>query len=187
MRSVCASALEVGEALNFDADADRILQDIELLDPDPCRADTAVLQAHACDLLGERLDEIDVAAANDGTHGGADFLVTDDIRELIAELPVVAHGKIEVDAHPLRGAVLVPMDADPARQHEIANEHVADRVARIGNAQRLAERGTRRRRRGWGNGVLRTVLHLVTRRQREASHPRSSPSAGRHRRRSSGR
>ena len=94
-------------------------------------------EADRRDLFGQRFQQLDVAAGDDGADRVGDPLVADDVGQIVVQVPVLAHGQIEVDPHPLLTDLLVPMHADLAGQHEVADEDVADGVARIGDAQRL--------------------------------------------------
>ena len=77
-----------------------------------------------------------MALADDGADPIGDLLVTHDILKVVVEPPVVlSDGEIEVDADPLVGLPFVPVHTDGTRQHQIADEDVAQRPAGVGNGQ----------------------------------------------------
>lgn len=123
------------EALDFHPHASRIGEHRQLLQPHPDGFDPRIGETQMSDFLGQCFNQIDMPAAHQRTHAIGDLFVTDNVYKVIAEVGALAHGKIEIDPHRLLGLFFMPMDADETLQHEVADEDMADGVARVGDVQ----------------------------------------------------
>jgi hypothetical protein len=111
-------------ALDLDPDTCCVLIYVELFHLYPCACHALVAEAKGGDIFGKGFDEVDVAARDHGPHAIDDMFVRNDVFNAIAERAgVFTDPKLRVDAYTLRAGFLMGMNADAARQDEIANEN----------------------------------------------------------------
>jgi hypothetical protein len=105
---------------------------VELLDHDPRRLRARMGEAELGDLLRQGLDKVDVAARDDRFDAFDDGVVIERLADVVIER--VGRDEIDIDreAHALRHALLVRVDADLDVEHEIVHEHPVRDVGFMG-------------------------------------------------------
>ncbi len=78
-----------------------------------------------------------MAGIDQGADLPGDRLVVDHQLEAVVERGQVLDREVDIDAHRLRRAALVPVDADLRRDHQVADEDVAHGARRVGDVARL--------------------------------------------------
>ena len=111
-------------ALNLDADAGGIGEDVELLDPNHGTTYPAIVEAQPGDTLGQGLDQVDVPRITDAPDLVDQGFVTDDAGQaIVVNAGIADQGQIDVDANALSAVAFVAVDADQHVDDEVADEH----------------------------------------------------------------
>src|SRR5262249_11644561 len=106
-----------------DLDSDRARLLVELLDHHPHGLRARMSEAKHGDLLGQGLDEINVAAQDDRLDAFDDGVVVECLADVVVER-VDRRDQIDIygEAHALGHALLVGVDADFDVEHEVVHE-----------------------------------------------------------------
>ena len=86
------------------------------------------------DLLGERLDEIDMAAADDESDRVEDDVVGEDRAHVFRMRAGAPHQSLDLERHALLGMALEIIGADLRLNDEVAHEHPVDLAFGVASA-----------------------------------------------------
>src|SRR5262249_45567654 len=122
-------------AHDLDSDCARLL--VELLDHDPYGLRARMSEAEHGDLLGQGLDEINVAARDDRLDAFDDGVIVERLADVVVER-VDRRDQIDIygEAHALGHALLVGVDADLDVEHEVVHEDAVHDLGPAGRALR---------------------------------------------------
>ena len=76
-----------------------------------------------------------MALGNDGPNAGLDHAVIHHLFQPVLQILVVQHAQIHIEAHRLRFAFFVTIDADLDLQFQIADKNMADGLRRTGDTR----------------------------------------------------
>src|SRR5262249_42775446 len=127
-----------GGALATDFDPDRALDDVEFADADPNAAHPRMLQKDRGNLFGERLDEIDVAAADHEADGVENDVVGENRPHVVRVGSGAAHHGVDVEDDALTDGALEIIGADRRRNDEVAHEHAVEFAVLVAAANEAA-------------------------------------------------
>lgn len=126
------------DALDFDADAGRVRHDLQLLDADAHRPHPPVLESEAGDPFRQGFNQFHMAFRNDRADAVDHVLVIDHRFKPVADGGgVLTDGQIEIHPDGLGPSFLMPVYADMGIEAEITDEDMPDRLAGIGDTERL--------------------------------------------------
>ncbi len=125
-------------ALDLDANAGGVGEDVELLDPDDGATHPPVVEAQPGDALGQGLDQVDVARIASTPDLVDQGLVADNAGQaIVVDSGIVDQRQIDINSNALSAVALVAVDADQHVDDEVADEHSTRERNRIGLSQRL--------------------------------------------------
>ncbi len=112
--------------LATDFDADRALDDIELLHADANASHASMPQHDRSDVLGQGLDKIDMAATDDKPNRVEDDVVGEDRAHIVRLRAGASHQGLDVEDYPLLQAALEIIGANLRGNDKVAHEHPVD-------------------------------------------------------------
>ena len=119
-------------ATNFDADG--APDDVELLDVDANISHASMPQYDRGDLLGESLDKIDMAAADDETNRVENDVIGKDRAHVVGVRAGASHQSFDLEQYALLRVAFGFISADLRRNDEITHENPIDFALDVASA-----------------------------------------------------
>src|SRR4029077_9179531 len=113
-------------ALATDFDPDRALDHVEFADVDANAAHPCMPQKDRGDLLGERLDKIDMAAPDHEADGVENDVVGENRPHVVRVRSGAAHHSLDVEDDALTDRTLEIIGADGSGNDEVVHEHTVE-------------------------------------------------------------
>src|SRR5579883_209935 len=111
-----------GLAFALDLDPDAAFDHVELFGAHGDRLNSRMGEKRIGNALGERLDEIDMATAQDQLDRIDDQIIGEDVAHIFGLMGGATDIDVDIEAHALRAVALMVIGADGDRQDEIVDE-----------------------------------------------------------------
>ena len=130
--------LFTANTLDFDTDRSGVFDRRQFLHTDTRNENAGVFKASGCNMLGQRLNQIDMACGDNILDLFDHFLVTDNILEPVIYIGVAfTHGEVDIDPNWLITLLFMGVDADKGRDQQVMNKDVALGMRGIGDVKRI--------------------------------------------------